>query len=343
MFQYILQGRYVLTIVLVASIVWYIVFYVLEWITIKRATMRHQGDNEDLEEDEIIEIDGVMSIQDEDWNEIMVFEHEDMVLQEDTDDSILEDDEDEDEEIIFVEEDDMNEDSESVDQLEEAEEISDSSTEDESDEPKQFRKHKVKNIAEGVSREDILQDKHDKNLKKIKYEALLFKQRNDMAGYEKKLIEWLILDPDDIDIYRQLADFYFSDGKYAKALSMFRKILAFDENDHHALWQIGEIYIEQWQYEDAQVFIEKALSLSPDNPKYYISLIDICIAKSDMETALVHLEKIVALRPRNISYLMALGEMYEKLWRSEDAKQTYFRVLEIDPLHTDVKHILKRF
>ncbi len=40
---------------------------------------------------------------------------------------------------------------------------------------------------------------------------------------------------------------------------------------------------------------------------------------------------------------MALGEMYEKLGRPEDAKQTYFRVLEIDPLHTDVKHILKKF
>lgn len=117
----------------------------------------------------------------------------------------------------------------------------------------------MKNIAEGLSREDILQDKHDKNLQKVKYEALLSKQRGDMAGYEKKLIEGLILDPDDIDIFRQLADFYFTDGKYTKALSMFRKILTFDPNDHHALWQMGEIYIEQGQYEDAQVFIEKAL------------------------------------------------------------------------------------
>ncbi|MBP6911265.1 tetratricopeptide repeat protein [Patescibacteria group bacterium] len=91
------------------------------------------------------------------------------------------------------------------------------------------------------------------------------------------------------------------------------------------------------------MFVEKALALSPDNPKYYISLIDICIAKSEFQTALVYLEKIVALRPRNISYLMALGEMYEKLGRVEEAKQTYFRVLEIDPLHTDVKHILKKF
>lgn len=85
------------------------------------------------------------------------------------------------------------------------------------------------------------------------------------------------------------------------------------------------------------------MSLSPDNPKYYISLIDICIAKEEFQTALGHLEKIVALRPRNISYLMALGEMYEKLGRKDDAKETYSRVLEIDPLHIDVKHILKRF
>lgn len=351
MFQYILQWRYVLTIVLVASIVWYIVFYVLEWFALKRVAMRHHEDNDDWEDADVVEIDSVMSIQDEDGNEIMIFEHEDMLLQEDDSDDSEDDDldDEDDDEIIFIEEDeeeqeDSDDDSDDdVNDEEDTDTASDDSSTEEKDEPKQFRKHKVKNIAEWVSREDILQDKHEKNLKKIKYEALLFKQRNDMAGYEKKLIEWLILDPDDIDIYRQLADFYFSDGKYTKALSMFRKILAFDENDHHALWQIWEIYIEQWQYEDAQVFIEKALSLSRDNPKYYISLIDICIAKNDMQTALTHLEKIVALRPRNISYLMALGEMYEKLWRSEDAKQTYFRVLEVDPLHADVKHILKRF
>lgn len=205
------------------------------------------------------------------------------------------------------------------------------------------KKHKVKNIAEWLSRSDILQDKHEKNLQKLKYEAVLCKQRNDLAGYEKKLIEGLILDPTDIDIFRQLADFYFSEWKYTKALSMFRKILVFDPQDHHALWQIGEIYIEQWSYEDAQIFVEKALSLSPDNPKYYISLIDISIAKNELSQALVYLEKIVGLRPRNISYLMALGEMYEKLWRKEDAKMTYFKVLEVDPLHIDVKHILKRF
>ncbi len=32
-----------------------------------------------------------------------------------------------------------------------------------------------------------------------------------MAGYEKKLIEGLILDPDDVDIFRQLADFYITE------------------------------------------------------------------------------------------------------------------------------------
>ncbi len=329
---------YILTAVLVACIVGYIVYYGLEQLSTRRARRAYKlneseaNDSADASQWVIEHTSTVSIIETKDGGEIVVVEDEEITII--TDDqwekSAIERDLD-DEELKKIA---------NSDEVLVAQAVAPGSEEEENP---ALRKHRVKNIAEWVSRDDILQDKHEKNLQKVKYEALLFKQRNDMAGYEKKLIEGLILDPDDVDIFRQLADFYITEWKYTKALSMFRKILTFDPNDHHALWQIGEIYIEQWQYEDAQVFVEKALALSPDNPKYYISLIDICIAKSEFQTALVYLEKIVALRPRNISYLMALGEMYEKLGRVEEAKQTYFRVLEIDPLHTDVKHILKKF
>ena len=260
MFQYIVEWWYVLTIVLVACIAGYIAYYTLEVFSARRYakaaydnTVATNEDDDSNEEDMVlmkhIEHTSVTAIEDKDWNDVIIVQQEEII-------------------IPAEEENDWDtqssEDGENTDTSLEDEVIvaqpSDGTTPAETA-PK---KHKVKNIAEGMSREDILQDKHEKNLQKVKYEAVLFKQRNDMAGYEKKLIEWLILDPDDIDIYRQLADFYFSEWKYTKALSMFRKILTFDPNDHHALWQIGEIYIEQWQYEDAQVFVEKALALSPD-------------------------------------------------------------------------------
>lgn len=320
MFDYIVNGRYALTILLIASIVGYLVFAGLQWRSRKK---RHDGIqqslNDEYEEDEDSESDD---------SEMIVVEEEEVLIITEADEEKTDS-----EETIVTDSDAHIE-----DLIAGGEEPA--ATDEAEPEEKKF---KGKNIAEGVSRDDILQDKHDKSLQKIKYEALLSKQRNDLAGYEKKLIEGLMLEPSDIDIFRQLADLYFTEGKYTKALSMFRKILTLEPNDHHALWQMGEIYIEQEQWEDAQVFIEKALKLSPDNPKYYISLADISLAKNDMQTALKYMEKIVALRPKNISYLMALGELYEKLARPEDAKMTYFKVLEIDPLHIDVKHILKRF
>lgn len=270
MFQTILEGRYILTIVLVACIAGYIVYYLLELFSDQREKRKYRK----TEEVDLIEEVTMTILPDDQGNEVVVIEEKEVVIPHIDAENNEEDNEEElDAELQQI----VANDNVIVAQPEE---------DKQGEEQAAIRKHKVKNIAEGVSREDILQDKHEKNLQKVKYEALLCKQRNDMAGYEKKLIEGLILDPDDIDIFRQLADFYFSEGKYTKALSMFRKILTFDPNDHHALWQIGEIYIEQGQYEDAQVFIEKALAFSPDNPKYYISLIDICIAKSDFDTAL---------------------------------------------------------
>ena len=45
------------------------------------------------------------------------------------------------------------------------------------------------NIGQGHSRDDIVRDKFEKHVQKIRYDANVLKQRNDVLGYEKKLVE----------------------------------------------------------------------------------------------------------------------------------------------------------
>jgi tetratricopeptide (TPR) repeat protein len=48
----------------------------------------------------------------------------------------------------------------------------------------------------------------------------------------------LAIEPNDRDLNKLLADFYFNLGNYKKALSLLKKIIEIDPQDHKAIWQI---------------------------------------------------------------------------------------------------------
>ncbi len=200
-----------------------------------------------------------------------------------------------------------------------------------------------RNIAQGHSRDDIVRDKFEKHIQKIRYEWGILKQRNDMLGYEKKLVEGITLLPSDKDFQKQLADLYFHQGKYKKAQSLLKKILTDTPDDHNALWQVGEIAIEEWHIEDAYVYFKQAYTLCDDNPKYCFSLAQWYYDNDDLDNALPLMEKMVKLRPKNIDYLVSLSHVQHKIGMNEEAKQSLLRALELDPMNITLKNYLKWF
>lgn len=199
----------------------------------------------------------------------------------------------------------------------------------------------ARNIAQWHSRDDIVRDKFEKHIQKIRYEAWILKQRNDMLGYEKKLVEGITLLPNDKDFQKNLADLYFHQGKYKKAQSLLKKILTENPEDHNALWQVGEIATEEWHSEDAYVYFKQAYTLCDDNPKYCFSLAQWYYDNDDLENALPLMEKMVKLRPKNIDYLVSLSHVQHKIWLRDEAKQSMLRALELDPMNLTLKNYLK--
>jgi|GEM_PF-2025673 hypothetical protein len=53
-------------------------------------------------------------------------------------------------------------------------------------------------------------EKQKKLLEKISYEANVYKKDGKLEEYEKKLIEGLAIEPDNLDFNKQLADLYFT-------------------------------------------------------------------------------------------------------------------------------------
>ena len=195
-------------------------------------------------------------------------------------------------------------------------------------------------VEESLEDKEFLK-KRKKDIEKIVYNALVLRKEGKLDEYEKKIIEWLAIDPDDRDLNKLLADFYFNLGNYKKALSLLKKIVEVDPTDHKAIWQIGEMYLISGDFETAELLVEKAISLNQSNPKYYISMVEILYNTDRKMQAVEIMEKVVKLRPTNTVYLLTLADLFFEIHNLDAAKKNYFRVLEYEPTNEKAKAKLK--
>lgn len=186
-------------------------------------------------------------------------------------------------------------------------------------------------------------EKQKKLLEKISYEANVYKKDGKLEEYEKKLIEGLAIEPDNLEFNKQLADLYFTVWNHKKALSLLKKIIEEDPDDHNAIRQIWEIYLISGDYETAELLIEKAINTKPNNPKYYISMVEILYNTERKKDAIAVMEKIVKLRPTNSNYALTLAELYEETQDKDNAKKYYFKVLEQEPNNEKAKRKVQEF
>ncbi len=185
--------------------------------------------------------------------------------------------------------------------------------------------------------------KQKKLLERIVYEASIFKKDWKIDDYEKKLIEWLAIDPQNLEITKQLAELYFTIWDHKKSLSLSKKIIERDPEDHNAIRQIWEIYLLTWDLKTAEILIEKSINLKPTNPKYYISMVEIFYNTERKKEAIDSMEKIVKLRPTNTNYMVTLADLYEEIDDYDNAKKYYFKVLELEPSNDKAKRKIKNY
>lgn len=191
------------------------------------------------------------------------------------------------------------------------------------------------------TKQKMIAEKQKKLLEKIKYEALVAKEKWKIDEFEKKLVEGLAIDPENIDFQELLADLYFTLGHYKKSLSLLKKVIDNDPQDHKAIRQIWEIYLSKWEFHTAELLVEKAIAIKPSNPKYHISMVEILYNTHRKQDAAEVLEKVVKLRPANVSYLLALADLYAEIDDVDNARKYYYRVLEYEPSHIKAKNKLQ--
>jgi len=190
--------------------------------------------------------------------------------------------------------------------------------------------------------EKVLDDKEKKMIDRIVIEATALKNGWKYDEYEKKIIEWLAIDPSNLELTKMLADYYFTIWSYKKSLPLLKKIIEREPEDDKSLWQIWEIYFINGDNWTAELLIDKAVNLRPDSPKYNLSLVEIYYNTDRIMEAISCMEKVIKLRPTNTNYLFTLAMLYEEIWDVANAKKNYYTILEFEPSNDKAKKKLRQ-
>ncbi len=220
----------------------------------------------------------------------------------------------------------------------------------------------------GNSRQIIIQYVQDlyRFFKLYPYRGILPDVFEDMKFHDKQFFRLMA----DLDVYKEVADFYFSRKFYPFALEVFNVIEKMNENaDPQLLEKIGYVYQKlknypraleyyrkaelfepekKWlikkiaftsmkvgNYDQAIDYYNKVLDQDPDNQKIILNIANCYLNLGDYSTALQYYYKVDYYSPDNPKVMRPIAWINFQMEDLDKAWKYYQRVLEIAPKNSD--------
>jgi arylsulfatase A-like enzyme/tetratricopeptide (TPR) repeat protein len=156
-----------------------------------------------------------------------------------------------------------------------------------------------------------------------------FEGRIDVAIAKAR--EALAVDPEIVEGYTLLGNFYKKAERPEEAIAAYRQALARDPEHQGALFSLAVAYKDMGRLEEARLGFERARELDPRNGKVLWQLADLWMRKGDQAKAEAVVKDALARKVDEHRFLLKLGESYIEAKRYEDAERTLRRALELKP------------
>jgi len=124
---------------------------------------------------------------------------------------------------------------------------------------------------------------------------------------------------DALVMFHRLADIYFREGFYVRAIAIYRKIVKFEPYSIDSALRLAELYATQ--------------KLTHEARAQYALAFDLCQNQDQSERAAQTLRQIVALDPESIVSRIRLAEHCEQLGRRSEAAQEYLKTSRVRLAH----------
>ena len=148
-----------------------------------------------------------------------------------------------------------------------------------------------------------------------------------MAVYRKAISQ----SPSSAAGYRRLGELYLRLQDYARAREIFNKTVVMEPGHAADHYNLGVAHSRGHAYDAAVEHMQKAVSIDPEYDLAFYSLGDIYCAKlGNCAGAVDAMEEAVRLKPERASHHVALGRIFMKLNRLEEAISSLRRAVDRD-------------
>jgi tetratricopeptide (TPR) repeat protein len=144
-------------------------------------------------------------------------------------------------------------------------------------------------------------------------------------------IAFLKHSPDNVEANREIAALYRVKGANEKAVMHYTKVLAKQKDDMDTRNALVSIYVKNKQYDEITLLLKGTAELFPDDPNNHYKLGLINEFRKDYESAIANYKKAIEVKADHARSLNALGRLYMKTGRINEAKEMLEAAKKADP------------
>jgi tetratricopeptide (TPR) repeat protein len=139
------------------------------------------------------------------------------------------------------------------------------------------------------------------------------------------------LKPDTFEILHNLGQAYLKSGDNEKAKGVLDRALKLSPDSAETLYLTAQAYSNEGNIVDALELLVKAHRLAPRNTDVIFLMARLSMKQSFFEDAIPLLEEGLKVDPARPNLLAALGECHFMMGKVNEAKDTFQRLLQVDP------------
>jgi tetratricopeptide (TPR) repeat protein len=162
-------------------------------------------------------------------------------------------------------------------------------------------------------------------------------QADNFANAAKAFEKAAIIDPGQIEAFKNLAFCQYKLSQPDKALATYEQALALSSEDADILTKMASIHYEQGDYEKAATVFEEISRLGEANAQTLSSLASAYERLKQPDRAIAAYEKAAALNPEDENLLYNIAVLYSNQEKYDRAIEYYKQVLQLDPDDSDAK------
>ncbi len=147
----------------------------------------------------------------------------------------------------------------------------------------------------------------------------------------KKKLERDILTKPSADKYMGLAELYYIEGNWEKAIKYYQKVIAIKPDNAEAHYNLGVLYDQTDRPQEAESTYKKALEINPNYAEAHNNLGNLYAKTNRLKEAEIAYKEAIKISPKDAPAHNNLGLLYFKTDRPQKAETAYKKVLEINP------------